>query len=57
MFDIDFNKKNPFTLLNSICFLAIQIKKCAPGLNRSLPSNLLWRRSANHLKFKEECVM
>ena len=27
------------------------------GLNRGLSSNFWWLRSANHLKFTEECVM
>ena len=34
-----------------------QIKQGAPSLNRSLSSNLLWLRSANHVKFTEECEM
>ena len=27
----------------------------APGLNRGLSSNFSWLRSANHVKFTEEC--
>ena len=29
----------------------------APGLNRGWPSNFGWQRSANHVKFTEECIM
>ena len=29
----------------------------APTLNRGLSSNFWWMRSANHVKFTEECVM
>ena len=28
-----------------------------PGLNRALPLNFWWQRSANHVKFAEEYVM
>ena len=34
-----------------------QIKQNAPGLNRGLSSNFWWLRSANHVKFTEECMM
>ena len=27
----------------------------APGLNRGLSSNFWWLKSANHVKFTEEC--
>ena len=33
------------------------IKQNAPGLNRGLSSNFYWLRSANHMKFPEECVI
>ena len=33
------------------------MKQNSPGLNRSLSLNFCWLRSANHMKFKEECVM
>ena len=35
----------------------LKIKESASGLNRSISSNFLWLRSANHVKFTEECVM
>ena len=42
------------------CFEAIQNcgkASSAPGLNRGLPSNFCWLKSANHVKFIEECLM
>ena len=34
-----------------------QIKQCVPGLNRGLCLSFWWLRSANHMKFTEECVI
>ena len=35
----------------------MQANQSASGLNRGLLSNFWWLRSANHVKFTEECMM
>ena len=35
----------------------MRTNQSAPSLNRGLSSNFCWLRSANHVKFTEECVM
>ena len=49
-------KQKLFKSRTNICVEAIQ-NRSSTGKNRGMSTNFCWLRSANHVKFPEECLM